>query len=98
MQEVQWSFNAFPHLAYIPTMVRFAGPFFLRLAYDAHTIPIDSVNNKWKLSPTVAESWALLEGFLLFVADTLLHKSGWHLPIDFTNFPMPQSKGFLNAH
>ena len=98
VRTVQWSMNVFPHLAYVPTTVRFDGPLFLRLAYDRCTLPLKRDHGCWKLAKSVAESWQQLEQCLLYVMDALIQKSRVLLPLEYTNYPLPQNKGYLSSH
>ncbi|KAF8575677.1 hypothetical protein K439DRAFT_1623417 [Ramaria rubella] len=61
MLMAQWSYNAFPYLAYVPTVVDFRLDGFMSLVGDHHRFLIEQERNCWKIAVFVAESWSFIE-------------------------------------
>ncbi|KAF8575393.1 hypothetical protein K439DRAFT_1370057 [Ramaria rubella] len=99
MCAMQWSYNTFPYLAYIPAQkidFRFEG--FMSLVCDHWRIPLEQENQTWKLMRSIAESWNLIEIGLQCISQALFSASGFSLPLYFDFFPSPTSKGYLQTH
>ena len=94
-QQLEWSFNGYPQLAFVPLRDRFEGPIFQRLAYTFQSLPIELDRyNLWRLSPTVQNQWEGLEEKLRSIARFLIGQSTACLPVDFSEFRLPSQYGW----
>ena len=94
-QQLEWSFNGHPQLAFVPLRDRFEGPIFQRLAYTFQSLPIEQDRcTLWCLSPTVKNQWEDLEEKLLSIATFLIRRSFATLPVDFIVFRLPSQYGW----
>ena len=97
-RSVQWSLNAYPHLAYSLARVQFRGPILAHLAHNAEKMPLVHDGNLWRLNSECATSWKHLEDALVLISRTLLAEAGLPLPLHFKYFPLPSTKGYLSWH
>lgn len=92
-QQLSWSYNAYPQLAFVPRENRFEGPIFQRLAYTFYNIPMERDGHLWRLSRSVQTQWERLETALIVIASFLIEYSYAFMPLDFSTFRLPSQYG-----
>ena len=72
---LHWSMDAYPYLPYCLQSPRYSGPLLQRLSYRAGNLPVECVDNMWRLCPKVAHQWRSLETCLISATQIILDSS-----------------------
>jgi hypothetical protein len=93
---LNWIIPDYPYLAFVISPPRFDHPLLQRLNYTYHSLPIQSP--VWKLAPSLAAQWEILEDALLFIANKVLPEGNQLYPLEFSVFHLPRTYGYLRSH
>lgn len=84
-----------PYLCATPAIPDYSGAILGRLKQTETQYPIVCIAGKYKLEPSLAQSWLSLENILEDMAQLLISSSQPFVPIDYRFPPTPSSYGFL---
>jgi hypothetical protein len=96
--KLTWSSNTFLWLPFIPTTMRLNNPLFQRLAFSIQSLPLECTYSRYHLARELQHRWYRLEANLYDVIRKLLKAGNALFPLDFAEFPLPNTFGYLRDH